>query len=235
MQVMAGSTAQAETLQQAILIYQTFASVHEVSVTPGKQAQIKPGVLATKGGLMAALRSLLPESERGSGLLPVSMLAQGVDHMVWWIPPAKRSVWFKSEDVGGERTAVVPHPGLVMVVCEKGWHIFAVKGKERPTPDTPLFQVPYYNVWAGGKICTGSAQVPRGKAKKQTACWEDAFFRSYFSHSNIRYPARLVAKGKPETFWKKMLDGAYARFPEGMLVSTKETLQSAYDRLIRRI
>lgn len=76
MEVMAGSTAQAESIKHAILLYETFATVHDVTVKGAKQPVIQPGVLATKDGLMAALRALLPESQRGTGLLPDQSLQQ---------------------------------------------------------------------------------------------------------------------------------------------------------------
>lgn len=232
MEVFAGSTAQAESLKHAILLYDTFATVHDVTVKGTKQPLIQPGVLATKDGLMAALRALLPESERGTGLLPENILATGVDHMVWWVKPADREVWFSCKELGGDRHARVPNPGLVMVTCSRGWHVFAVKGKERPTPTTELFQVPYFNVWAGGKICTGTARTPQGPDTKQPAAWEDAFFRSFFTHPNIHAPSKLIAKGSAYKFWKDMLDGRYQRFPEGMLVATKQTMQSMYNTLV---
>ncbi len=232
MQVFAGSTAEAVNLKHAILLYETFATVHDVELKGGKQPVIKPGELATKEGLISALRALLPETERGTGLLAENILATGVDHMVWWVKPATREVWFSCKDIGGERHAPVPNPGLVMVVSKSGWHVFAVKGKDRPTPETELFQVPYFNVWAGGKICTGTARTPQGADAKKPKAWEDAFFQSFFTHPNIHAPQKLVAKGGAFKFWKDMLDGRYQRFPEGMLVATKQTMQSMYNTLV---
>ena len=45
MEVMAGSTAQAESIKHAILLYETFATVHDVELKGGKQPVIKPGTL----------------------------------------------------------------------------------------------------------------------------------------------------------------------------------------------
>lgn len=234
MEVMAGSTAQAESIKHAILLYETFATVHDVTVKGVKQPVIQPGVLATKDGLMAALRALLPESQRGTGLLPETVLATGVDHMVWWVKPAQREVWFSCKEIGGERHAPVPNPGLVMVACKAGWHVFAVKGKDRPTPETKLYQVPYFNVWRGGKICTGTARTPKGADRKKPTAWEDAFFGSFFTHPNIHAPEKLIAKGSAFKFWMDMLDGRYQRFPEGMLVDAGQTLQSMYRNLVQK-
>ncbi len=169
MQVFAGSTAEAVNLKHAILLYETIATVHDVELKGGKQPVIKPGELATKEGLISALRALLPETERGTGLLTENILATGVDHMVWWVKPATREVWFSCKDIGGERHAPVPNPGLVMVVCKSGWYVFAVKGKDRPTPETELFQVPYFNVWTGGRFAReplARRKAPRRKSRR---------------------------------------------------------------------
>ena len=65
------------------------------------------------------------------------------------------------------------------------------------------------------------------------SAWVDAFYGSNFSHSNIRAPERLITKGRAGTFWKKMLDGQFAKFPEGMLVDTGETLQSMFLKITK--
>lgn len=231
MEIVAGSTTQAESIQHAILLYQTFATVHSVKIEDNRP-EIQAGTLATKEGLIAALRNLLPESQRGTGLLHESILAAGVDYMVWWVKPAVREMWFSCEEFGGERHALVPNPGLVMVTCKSDWYVFAVKGKERPTPETPLCQAPYFNVWAGGKICTGTARTPRGVKRKNPNAWEAAFFGSFFTHPNIRPPERLVAKGGAYKFWLSMLDGRYKRFPEGMLMPTKQTVRQMFNALV---
>lgn len=234
MEVMAGSTAEAQQMHSAILLYQTFATLHEVEEEKGNRPVIKPGNLLTKEALMAALRQLLPESEQGTGLISEELLAKGLDYMMWWVKPANRAVWFDSPAVGGKRQAVVPNPGLVMMVCRGNWYVWAVKGNQRPTPDTKIFRSPYFNVWSEGKICTGSTPKPKGKLRQEPQAWVDAFFGSNFSHSNIRAPERLVRKGREGTFWKKMLDGQFAKFPEGMLVDTGETLQSLYQRITKK-
>lgn len=235
MKVHAGSTTQTDSLKHAILMYGSFATVHEVQQTgKGGQPVIRPGVLATTEGLMAALRTLLPESQRGTGLLPETMLATGVDHMVWWVKPTTRQVWFSCKELGGERSAIVPNPGLVMAVTEGKWYVWAVKGNQRPTPETPLYLAPYFNVWSSGQICVGSTAVPKGKHKQSTTAWEDAFFGSFFSHPNVRAPEKLVKKGSEFKFWQDMLAGKYAKFPEGMLVENRHTLQSAFNQIIQK-
>lgn len=233
MEVIAGSTAESQQLQSAILLYQSFATVHAVGAGEGNRPVIKPGKLLVKEALMAALRQLLPETEQGTGLIPEDLLAKGLDYMMWWVKPANRAVWFDSPEVGGKRQAVVPNPGLVMMVNRSDWYVFAVKGNQRPTPETQIYRSPYFNVWATGKICTGSTPKPVGAKRKLPSAWVDAFYGSNFSHSNIHAPDRLITKGRAGTFWKKMLDGQFAKFPEGMLVDTGETLQSMFLKITK--
>lgn len=234
MNVSVGSTAESMELKQAILLYNTFATVHPVAIDKANRPVIQPGKLATKDGLIAALRAMLPETERGTGLLPGNILATGIDHMMWWIKPTQRAVWFSCAEVGGERSANVPHPGLVMLWCKSGWYVFAFKGTDRPQPDTKLYQVPYFNVWQGGKICTGSVRTPRGAKRKEPKAWEDAFFGSFFTHPNIHQPGQLIARGNVYKFWISMLEGKYRKFPESLLVDTGKTVQTAYDTLVLR-
>jgi len=226
MEVFSTATEVRQSLTQAILLYGSFATVHEIGTQKG-QPVILPGTLATKEGVVAALRSILPKEERGTGLIPETLLASGVGHLIWWIPPSTRTLWFKSESVGGERSASVPLPGLVMLTVANQWMVFAVKGKGRPRPDTKLYQAPFFNVWERGRICQGTARVPEGDSKLNPQCWEEAFFRSYFTHPNIHTRNGLV-KGSASEFWKDMLDGKYTKFPEQKLVKGDFTLGSLY-------
>ena len=235
MEVFSGNTQQSDSLKQAILIYGAFATVHKIE-RRGKKKQpvILPGMLATKDGILQALRALLPEEDRGTGLLPETMLAMGVGHMVWWVKPAKRTVWFDCKELGGKKSATVPYPGLVMAVVNNDWFVWAVKGNSRPGPETKLYQAPNFNVWSSGRICCGSARTPEGEHQKVTAAWESAFFESVFSHPNVHAPEKLVSKGSPFKFWLDMLEGKYTKFPEGMLVDRSLTLQSMFSKIIQK-
>lgn len=230
MEVYSSKTEAREVLHKAFLLYGSFATVHEIGHRK-EGPVILPGTLATKDGLAEALRALLPPESRGTGLIPATLLASGVGYMVWWIPPSIRQLWFKAEELGGEKTAVMPLPGLVMATTPSQWMVFAVKGKSRPKPETKLYQAPFFNVWAGGKICTGTARVPDEGSRHKPEKWETAFFESYFTHPNIHHSNRLV-KGGAYDFWRDMLDGKYAKFPESMLVDAKLTLDRMYTQSV---
>ena len=232
MQVYARATAESTTLKQAILMYGDFATVHEVD-SDGANPVIRPGVLATREGLAAALRALVPPSAWGTAILPESMLTAGDDHMVWWIKPTRRKVWFKCAELGGEVSATVPHPGLVMAVVGGHWYVWAVNGNKRPDAQTELYQAPYFNVWKSGEICVGSARTPTAEHRMAPTAWENAFFESAFSHPNVHAPELLVKKGSVFAFWRDMLAGKYVRFPSSMLVNRSVSLGEVINQLTR--
>lgn len=218
-----------QTLQHAVLIYAdakgNTASVTIHPVAHGPQgARIAAGRPATRRELARLLDVTRARKQSPAvHFLPATVLAAGADYLVWWCPPQRRAVWFNSpESILGQRQAIVPHPGLVFVAMPKAkvWNVFAVKGMERPTPETPLYQAPYFNVWEDGRICEGNVATPKTATPGDIAAWEDAFFRSEFTHANVGQRGRLVrGRRKPDVFWQALLDGKYRRFPERVLVA----------------
>lgn len=225
-------------LTRAILLYENprhnqdaFCSVHEVRIEEGHPV-IQPGTPATRQGLMAALRTLADDRLKPE-ILPGHILAKGGDHLVWYRPAAKRPVWFRADKIG-EVTANVPHPPLVWFVnpmigvCR----IFAFNAEGRPDAETPLYQAPYFNVWNDGKICTGSAEVPKGDSALVPENWEKMFFESWFTHPNT--PHLVKHKEGANAFWKLMLEGRKRVFPRNKLVPLKRvTLGSVFAGLVK--
>jgi PRTRC genetic system protein B len=85
-------------------------------------------------------------------------------------------------------------------------------------------QPPYFNTWNLGKICIGTAHVPKRIDVASIAGWESGFFESSFTHPNhggkrVKHPDGEFA------FWKLMLDGHFRKqFPKEALVPMKRTL-----------
>lgn len=219
-------------LAQAVLVYRgasgdALATVHEVEQIDG-EAVIGAGRALTPRSAMALARALLKRAAHG-GFLPDNVLFVAGDLILWWLRPATRHVTFRVSDrdaplLGAvERGESVPHPGLVFAASNREWRVWAVKGTQRPTLATPLFQAPYFNVDAEGHICQGSVSKPDGTTAEKIGAWNDAFFRSYFTHPNVaakllRYPGGSFA------FWRDMLDGRFKRFPERVLMPLDTTL-----------
>lgn len=217
-------------LAQAILIYRAhrngngsaYASVHEVALQGGR-CVILAGKPATPRAVLRLAHAIAPSTAH-AGYLPGSVLYADGDKLVWWLPPQQRHIAFRCADpVLGERSGVVPHPALVFMVAGSTWLVWAHKGRTRPAPDSPLWQAPYFNVGADGAICRGNAATPSGSTTDKIGAWEDAFFRSYFTHPNrakglVRHP------GGAHAFWLQMIEQQVARFPQRALVPAGATL-----------
>lgn len=219
------------SLQQAILLYGkpqsgysskgelVYASLHDVDCSSGKPS-IGAGKPVSKAGLRKMMATLEPTKLVRPEFLGGNMLAVAPKVMVWWTPPSSRGLFFNCEEFGGQVSATVPLPGLVFAVIYGAWYVFALAGKDRPTPETPLMRAPFFNVWAGGDICTGNVERPRGKKYSDPLEWEFKFFNSWFTHSNIRAPDKLLEHKKGAYgFWKEMLDGKFKQFPVKALVN----------------
>lgn len=223
------------TLQAAVMLYgdskgSSFATAHNIAFDKNGAPVLLEGHPLTMETLNALTDALAKgaESRRSfSGFLPENVLAVGAGAIVWWLPAEDRNVSFTCSDkLIGIANGKTPHPSLVFGVNNAGeWFVFALKGNCRPSPDTNLWQAPYFNVWDSGKICQGTTSVPAGATTEQIAGWNKAFFASNFSHPNVHEAGKLVQyKGGSYQFWRDMLDGSFRRFPLRVLVETEYTL-----------
>jgi PRTRC genetic system protein B len=218
-------------LSKAILLYEggghSYATVHDAVFDGVNKQSIgtgRPVDIAMLGTLVDALG----RNASVGGFLPSNVLSVGFDSIVWWVKPASRRVFFKTdEEIIGDRSEIVPHPGLLFGVNSRGgWSVCAVKGTKRPESDTPICQAPYFNVWNTGNICTGTVETPNGTTVDDIAKWEECFFNSYFVHPNVHVNNQLINdKNNPYQFWKMMLDGKYKTFPSRVLVKTGKTVR----------
>lgn len=226
-------------LSSAILLYSerngqtVFASVHDINKTDEGIASIEAGQPVSKTGLVKMMQTLVPDDYAPAELLGEHILAKGSNHLVWYCKPQKRQVWFKCGELGdGEVTAKANHPGLVFIIGQGQWYVFAVKDNKRPASNTPLFVSPYLNVWKGGHICTGNIDTPKGALKFGTEAWEEAFFRSYFTHPNIHEKGALTKyRGGIFSLWRALLKGR--TFPTESLVAADETLGEVFERVVK--
>jgi PRTRC genetic system protein B len=220
------------SLQRAVLIYgerprdAMLATVHNIEDVAG-EAVIGPGRAMSARDAHTLAASLCRHAVPGGFLPETALFIQG-DTLLWWVPPARRHIAFRTPEHAGqmggaERGETVSHPGLVFAASPRFWRVWAVKGAKRPTPATALYQAPYFNVNSQGCICQGNVTVPEGATADRIGAWNDAFFRSYFTHPN--HPGKLVRyHGGAYAFWRDMLDGKYKRFPERVLIDLKMSL-----------
>ncbi len=226
--VMTGKIGSAVRLTAAFLLYEgnngaCYATAHPVESEAGSnRAVIGAGRPVARSELVKALREIEDNSGAQTAFLPATVLGLSNRAVTWWCPPSARRVFFQSKELG-TRSAIVPHPGLVFQASNEGFRVFSVKVAQRPGPDTPLFEPPYFNTWDDGLICIGTARVPTRIDVNSISGWEAGFFDSAFTHPNNGGKRIAYAKGE-FAFWRDMLDGAFSEFPLDALVPTKGTV-----------
>lgn len=220
-------------LKSAIMVYgndvESFATVHNVDSDQNGAPVLLEGhvlTLETLNALSVELTKGAASKRAFNGYLPENVLAVGIGSIVWWLPAADRSISFTCGDNAiGNRSGITPHPSLVFGVNNGNWTVFAVKGNKRPTPETVLFQAPYFNVWSSGKICQGTVTVPNGATADMIDGWNRSFFESNFSHPNVHGKNQLLKyQSGAHCFWADALDGKFKTFPQRVLVKTTHSL-----------
>ena len=235
------STVNNVRLKKAILIYgadgarhdsMLYATVHPVICSGGNSTpMIGAGRALDRGQLRNVCSRLVKSARVRSGILPEGVLSVGLDFVVWWQRPGLRTHFFDcrvSDGASvGKRSGVAPAPGLVFVAKKKELWVYAVRGNERPTADTPLFHAPLMNVWKDGRVCTGSMQIPESSLAQAVADWERSFWDSNFSHPNHDKVVKYA--GGIHKFSIDLLDGKFKRFPARVLRPMEKTLGSVVD------
>jgi PRTRC genetic system protein B len=224
------------SLNSVLLIYasrasqRAYATMHEVVRGEGAPG-LAEGHPLSEESLLGLARLLGKDSTRC--YLPENVLCSGMGVLVWWEPPARRAVFFRESGAGekiGTRSAVVPHPGLVFALSGNSWRVFALRGRGRPLPDTPLYQAHYWNLGEGGDICEGSTELPEGRSPEDARAWSSAYFASAFTHNNFQ---GVQVKGGSLELWRDLLDGKLRRFPQGRLVPAGLTLSGLIEEVTR--
>ena len=226
--ILTASRSHEVALQGAILLYGTgpgqfsYATAHRIEAEASGRPVIGAGVPLNRMALIHAVREVAEHALPKGEFLTPNVLSISPSAVTWWCPATLRRVFFKCKELG-ERSAIVSHPALVFQASQSGFKVFALKGEERPIPESALFEPPYFNTWDHGKICIGSAHVPKQVDVASITGWEDGFFNSAFTHPN-HGGKRVKYKRGAYAFWKDMLDGQFPDFPKQVLVPMKFTL-----------
>src|SRR3546814_14223335 len=75
---------------------------------------------------------------------------------------------------------------MVWKASKKGLWVYALKGNRRPAVSTRLYHAPFFNVYANGSVCMGTAVFDMEDIAGLESFmeeWQTCFFRSYFSHA----------------------------------------------------
>lgn len=120
------------------------------------------------------------------GAIPKNMLyadvRRGSERYVWYDLPQRRMMYFK--EALQIENAEYNLPGVIYEVQADKLNIYAYKGSGPPTPDTELFQAPFFNV-TNASVCLGSAKAEMPKEvtfRQMIDCWERRFWLSEFTH-----------------------------------------------------
>lgn len=102
----------------------------------------------------------------------------------WFVPGRARTMYIRQ---GKRRVRLdVIWPSLVFAASARGNLLLtATSGARRPHPGTPLYHAPLMNIDASTAVCQGSVTTPEAPAEARAMPeWEDAIFRTWFTHTN---------------------------------------------------
>lgn len=207
------------SLRKAILLYDLtsrdhgsgpLATVHDVAYQnpDGKHPVpvIMPGSPVTMSDIETLSQSLSSAAESMSWL-PPSVLSITSTRLVWHVPGRQRRIWFNDEakpylHLNGK---FVTHPSLIFdATINTGLRILAVAGTDRPNPETQVYRAPYMNLYSLGEMCRGSSPMPKVFTPEAMTNFENAFFNSAFSHTNLRGSAICRHPGGPVKMWDEL-------------------------------
>jgi PRTRC genetic system protein B len=212
-------------LSEALLVYRggatTFVTRHEVA-----QQKNMPPVLGPAQPLTVSFVDSLVKSLRGNvkaEVLPENVLAKTDRMIAWWTPQCRRVMFYKNSegkasDLNGK---VFPQPPLVWRVLDGSLHLRAMVDNKRPDAQTKLAVAPFWNLSSDGLLCTGSMRSPDGAAVTSIPSWEQGFYESNFTHSNV---GRLTRHKRGFDGLWTALAGKRQKFPKDALILLPETL-----------
>lgn len=129
----------------------------------------------------AAKAFLRPEKLLTADILHIDPSQNG--SVLWYTAPQKQKLYF-SESLSLE-CGVVSLPALVWKADKKHLCVFALKEKNKPKSNTPLYHAPFFNLYQNGNVCMGNVDVKIKDAaylEEFISAWQQYFFGSYFSH-----------------------------------------------------
>jgi hypothetical protein len=80
---------------------------------------------------------------------------------------------------------VFPQPPLVWHVWEGSLRIRSLVDNKHPQADTRLAIAPFWNLSHNWSVCAGSMRRPESASVAAISSWEQGFYESNFTHSNV--------------------------------------------------
>ena len=162
---------------------------------------------------------------KSNGLLPNKVLyinpaAQGF--AIWFTPEQEVGLLFRESLRIDSGKAFVPP--LVWKADKNNLSLYAVKDRKKPTPKTPLYRAPFFNLYNDSKVCTGTVDMGMEKTtclEDFIARWEHCYWDSYFSHM---IAGISPIKGNIVQLWQQQVNTG-KKFPLNVLVSEGKTIK----------
>ncbi|SDP15743.1 PRTRC system protein B [Mucilaginibacter sp. OK268] len=159
------------------------------------------------------------------GVIPSNLIyvnSQTNGYAVWYTTPQEVNLFFS--DALGIPSGKAKIPALLWKAAKERLEVFALKGKNKPNADTPLYYAPLFNLSQNGSVCMGTVnvQIDRQTYLEQLMTqWESYFFNSYFTHTlgNHRH-----SKGNLIQLWQGQI-GTGRDFPQDELIKSGKTLK----------
>lgn len=202
-------------------------TAHPVDHDDAGLPHIGPGHPITPTDERRLIELLMGREQTTFEILPACVLAKGSGYLMWWMPPAVRPMLLKPEAASKGVQITTRWPSLVLLVVGRTLFVSAVKGDERPDAGTALHHAPTPNVFADGRVCTGSAKLPLDCGLSDIEGWERVLTTSYYTHDNhdnvLSAKKKRGKKAAPPpgnyesgAFWIAR-DGVTEHFPEDRL------------------
>lgn len=165
--------------------------------------------------------NLLGESGYDRQILPAGLLVADPDMLVWYRPSLLRPIWFETRtDIDKLHGKLVRWPATLFMAKPSGLSLFALDSDARPEPETRLYRGPWYNVYANGRLCPGSAPFPQ--VLRPTAAtlkaFEDGWYDSSFVHTNLGMKDLTSFPGGHKALWMHLHEHGEEPFPVETLI-----------------
>jgi PRTRC genetic system protein B len=171
-------------------------------------------------------RMLLGDMPLTLNLLDPRLLAHGGNEAAWWSRPGRQALFFTGDGMKRHDAKSVSMPALVFHVRDGRLRVRALACRGRPTPRTPLYVAPLWNIYSNGNVCMGSMPVPDGPPAERIDAWERAWWDSAFTG-----PHDSRSCGHPGGYQRMLTElRKLPRFPSRWLVPSGERMAEWLNR-----
>lgn len=198
--------------ETGMLRVQTESEIYVESYDIGRSGQpINAHPLSAKEMRKLAELFATAQAQKGGqlcsrGVLPLNVLhirQQGEAFAVWYTPAQEVELFFvEGLQIPCGKAQV---PALLWKATIDKLQVYALKSKGRPTPATPLYHAPFFNIYASGQVCMGTVNntlTRESGLEDFIAAWEQYFLNSYFSHS---INGNSSTRSDTIDLWRKLL------------------------------